>query len=306
LRYINILRNNIACCEPLSEVILAALNINVYKLEFFMLSWSMKPFAHPAQGVRTRPMAHRFMYSLVMMASVLLSACATVPGPADPRDPFQSTNRAVFKFNEALDDVAVKPAAQAYRFITPQFVRIGIHNFFSNLNEITVVVNDVLQGKASQGGKDALRFTMNTTVGLLGFIDVASHAGLEKHHEDFGLTLGHWGAESGPYLVLPLLGPSTVRDTVGLIPNTATGPYTLMHHVSPTHRYEGFALETIQFREALLNDEDLIDDVALSSDHYNLIRDAWLQRRRNQVYDGNPPADPYDLPDDAPAASPKK
>jgi len=271
-----------------------------------MLSWSMKQIARPALGIHTSPNAHRFAQSLVLTAILMLSACATVPGPADPKDPFQSTNRAVFKFNKALDDVAVKPAAEAYRFITPQFVRTGIHNFFSNLNEITVVVNDVLQGKASQGGKDALRFTMNTTVGLLGFIDVASHAGLEKHHEDFGLTLGHWGAESGPYLVLPLLGPSSVRDTVGLIPNTATGPYVLMNHASTTHRYEGFALETIQFREALLNDEDLIEDVAFSSDHYNLIRDAWLQRRRNQVYDGNPPPDPYDLPDDTPAVSPGK
>jgi len=245
--------------------------------------------------------------SLVLLSSLIVSGCATVPGPANPKDPFQSTNRAVFQFNKTLDDVAVKPAAQAYRFVTPQFVRTGVHNFFSNLHEITVVVNDVLQGKVSQGGKDALRFTMNTTVGLLGFIDVATPAGLEKHHEDFGLTLGHWGVESGPYLVLPLLGPSTVRDTVGLIPNTATGPYVLMDHVSSTTRYEGFALETIQFREGLLNDEDLLDTAALSSDHYNLIRDAWLQRRRNQVYDGNPPPEPDDLSEDPPViSSPKK
>lgn len=243
---------------------------------------------------------------LALSATLMLSACAIAPGAADPRDPFQSTNRAVFKFNQALDDVAVKPAAQAYRFLTPEFVRIGIHNFFSNLNEITVVVNDVLQGKVNQGGKDVLRFTINTTVGLLGFIDVASHAGLEKHHEDFGLTLGHWGMGSGPYLVLPLLGPSTLRDTVGLVPDSATSPFEMFNHVSVAHRNEGFILNTIQFRESFLNNEDIINDVALSSDHYNLIRDAWLQRRRNQVYDGNPPPDPFDLPDDELTSAPKK
>jgi phospholipid-binding lipoprotein MlaA len=243
---------------------------------------------------------NHYPVTAALFACLLVSACATVPGPANPKDPFQSTNRAIFQFNKTLDDVAIKPAAQVYRFITPQFIRTGIHNFFSNLNEITVVVNDFLQGKASQGGKDALRFTINTTVGLLGFIDVASHAGLEKHHEDFGLTLGHWGVESGPYLVLPLLGPSTVRDAFGLVPDAETSPYTLFNHVSITHRYEGFALSTIQYREGLLDDESLINEAALTSDHYNFIRDGWLQRRRNQVYDGNPPPDPDDLSDNTP------
>ena len=257
----------------------------------------MRQMAHPLKHDEIYSVAQRFVLSLAMVASLLVSACATVPGTANPKDPFQSTNRAIFKFNQNLDQVAVKPAAQAYRWATPQFVRTGIHNFFSNLGEIKVVINDILQGKGSQGVKDTLRFSINTTAGLLGFIDVASHAGLEKHHQDFGLTLGHWGVEPGPYLVLPLLGPSTLRDTVGLIPDTEAGPYLLFDHVSTSHRYEGFALDTIQFREGLLNDEDLLNEASLSADHYNFIRDGWLQRRRNQVYDGNPPADPDELPD---------
>ena len=258
----------------------------------------MRQIAKLFKGFQTFWVAQRIALSLTLVISLLISACATVPGPANPKDPFQSTNRAIFKFNKALDEVAIKPVAQAYRFITPEFVRTGIHNFFSNLNDITVVVNDILQGKATQGGKDVLRFTVNTTVGLLGFIDVASHAGLEKHHEDFGLTLGHWGVGSGPYLVLPLIGPSTLRDTAGFITDTETGPYVLFSHVSTTHRAETFVLRTIQLRESLLNDEDLINDAALSSDHYNFIRDGWLQRRRNQLMIGQNPADADDISDE--------
>jgi len=238
-----------------------------------------------------------------MCGLLLLSGCASVPGPANPKDPFQSTNRAIFQFNQTVDNVVLKPAAKGYRFVTPEFVRDGIHNFFSNLREITVVVNDLLQGKLSQGGQDTLRFTINSTVGLLGFIDVASHAGLEKHQEDFGQTLGRWGVASGPYLVLPLMGPSSVRDTIGLMGDIETSPYTVFQHVSALHRNEALAVDTIQVREGLLNNEDLINEAALSADHYNFVRDAWLQYRNNQVYDGHPPPDPDDQLDDTPASS---
>jgi len=306
VRYIKLSTHNLGARIAFAEVILSTLNSTLFFIGFSMLSWLNNKIAHPLKAIERSFKRPRFALCLAVIAGLLLSACATVPGPANPKDPYQSTNRAIFKFNQTIDEVAIKPAAKAYRFVTPQFVRTGIHNFFSNLNDVTVVINDILQGKASQGGRDALRFTVNTTVGVLGFIDVATQAGLEKHHEDFGLTLGHWGAGSGPYLVLPLLGPSTVRDTIGLVPDYEARHYLLFNNLSITHRDEAFVLETVSVRESFMDDEDLINDVALSSDHYNLIRDAWLQRRRSQIYDGNPPADPDDLTDDDPIPASKR
>jgi len=173
----------------------------------------------------------------------------------------------------------------------------------------TVTFNDVLQGKLVQGGHDALRFTLNTTIGLLGFVDVATRAGFEKHNEDFGQTLGVWGVGPGPYLVLPLLGPSTLRDTVGIAGDLPTSPYTRFRHVSVAHRNESFVLGTISTRESLLDTGDLLNDATIDGDSYNFVRDAWLQRRQNLVYDGHPPADPEDTLDDpatpAPAPTPK-
>ena len=228
----------------------------------------------------------------------LLGACATVPGAPNPKDPLQSFNRGMYQFNDTLDRAVLKPVAQGYRFVVPDFARTGVHNFFSNLGDVTVTVNDLLQGKVRQGGHDALRFTLNTTIGLVGLVDVATRAGFEKHEQDFGLTLGHWGIGSGPYLVLPLLGPSTVRDAVGRLGDLPTSPSVRFQHVSSLHRNEAFVLEAISQREGLLDTEGMLDDAVIGSDRYNFLRDAWLQRRRNQVYDGNPPPDPDDPLDD--------
>jgi phospholipid-binding lipoprotein MlaA len=244
------------------------------------------------------------MASLVC-AAALLGACATVPGAGDPRDPLQGFNRSVYQFNDVVDRAVLKPVAQGYHFVVPGFARTGVRNFFSNLGDVSVSVNDVLQGKLRQGGHDALRFTLNTTIGLLGLVDVATGAGFAKHQEDFGQTLGVWGVGPGPYLVLPLLGPSSVRDTFGLVGDLPTSPYTRFRHVSSAHRNEAFALEIVEQREGLLDAGELLDDASISGDTYNFVRDGWLQRRRNQVYDGNPPPDPDDVLDEAPATAPK-
>jgi phospholipid-binding lipoprotein MlaA len=236
--------------------------------------------------------------ALVPALSLLLGACATVPGAANPKDPLQGVNRAVYKFNDTADKYVLKPVAQGYQFVVPEFARIGVRNFFSNLNDVTVTVNDLLQGKVRQGGHDALRFTLNTTAGVLGFVDVATRVGLEKHNEDFGQTLGVWGVGPGPYLVLPLLGPSTLRDTVGIVGDLPTSPYTRFGHVSVAHRNEAYALSAVSTREGLLDTSDLLNDATLSGDTYNFVRDAWLQRRQSLVYDGHPPADPDDSLDD--------
>lgn len=243
-----------------------------------------------------------------LVCIALASGCATVPGPANPKDPYQSFNRSVYKFNDTLDRAVLKPVAKGYQWGVPSFARTGIRNFFSNLNDITVTANDVLEGKLTQGGHDALRFTLNTTIGLLGFVDVATRAGFEKHEADFGLTLAKWGVGSGPYLVLPFLGPSTIRDTVGRVGDIPTSTFVIFNHVSGTHQVESFILNAVSQRASLLRDEEVLDEATLSDDRYNFIRDAWLQRRRNLIYDGNPPVDPEDQLDDdaamAPAAPP--
>ena len=159
---------------------------------------------------------HKLVLALVALS---FAGCATLPGKPDPRDPFERFNRSSFAFNDALDRAVAKPVAKAYKKVTPRVVRTGVSNFVSNLGTITTVVNDVLQGKMKQAGHDSGRFLLNSTLGLGGLFDPASAAGLERNNEDFGQTLGKWGVKSGPYLMLPLLGPSTVRDTVARLPD---------------------------------------------------------------------------------------
>src|SRR5471032_3070838 len=161
----------------------------------------------------TYPISTHFRgVALALGVTVLLSGCA---GP-NPRDPYEKFNRAMFKFNDTVDQVALKPAATAYRNVLPTFVQTGVNNFFGNLADAWSAVNNLLQGKGEAGMTDVTRFALNSTLGLAGLLDIASEAGLQKHKEDFGQTLGHWGVPSGPYLMLPILGPSTVRDTVAL------------------------------------------------------------------------------------------
>jgi len=221
--------------------------------------------------------------ALLLTLALLCAGCATIPsGKPDPRDPWERFNRTSFAFNDALDRAALKPAAKAYKKVTPRIVRTGISNFISNLDTISTVINDVLQGKMRQAGQDSARFLMNSTLGLGGLFDPASAAGLERNDEDFGQTLGKWGVKSGPYLMLPLLGPSTVRDSIGRIPDQFTHPVNYLEDDST--RYIIRAVDVLDLRTGLL---DLDAQLEKSYDRYAFVRSAWLQRREYMVTDGN-------------------
>ncbi|WP_332853863.1 MlaA family lipoprotein [Duganella sp. S19_KUP01_CR8] len=226
--------------------------------------------------------------ALALGVTVLLAGCA---GP-NPRDPYEGFNRAMFSFNDTVDTYALKPAATAYRNVLPNFVQTGVNNFFGNLADAWTGVNNLLQGKGEAGMSDVTRFALNSTLGIVGLFDIASEAGLQKHKEDFGQTLGTWGVPSGPYLMLPLLGPSTVRDTVAL-PLDIKGD--IWAYKEPIYiRNTGTALRVVDQRANLLNATSLLEDAAL--DRYEFIRDGFLQRRESQVHpDG----------DDAPRKSKK-
>ncbi len=229
---------------------------------------------------------------LLIMVASMTTGCATA---RNPRDPLESLNRGVYEFNEALDKVVLKPVAKGYRAVVPPPVRGGVTNFFGNFRDVTSAVNNLLQLKLPRAASDAGRVAVNSTVGILGIFDVASRLGLEKHDEEFGQTLGHWGLPSGPYLVLPLFGPSTARDTVGLIGDYFTDPEFYLITRAPT-TYVVFGTRVVNARANLLAVERIFDQAAL--DRYAFLRDAYLQRRRNQIYDGNPPE--TQIEDDAP------
>lgn len=228
------------------------------------------------------------MRAVLLGLVVLGTGCATVPPNAgqDPRDPLEALNRQVFEFNEGLDKVVLKPLAEGYVKVLPQPVRDCLSNGFSNLREPSNAINNLFQGKAQAAVSDVCRFAINTTVGLLGCFDVASRMDLEKHREDFGQTLAVWGVGNGPFLVLPLFGPSTLRDAVGLLGvETVFDVNFWIDNVSVRNTI--FGVRTVNFRAELLPADDIIAGAAL--DKYSFIRDGYLQRRRNLVYDGNPP-----------------
>lgn len=220
---------------------------------------------------------------LALLAALLVAGCASTGG--QPSDPWEGLNRKTFAFNDAIDSAVMKPLAQGYQKAVPAPAREGVNNFFDNIEDVGTSLNNFLQGKPKEGASDAARFVVNTVFGFFGLWDVATPLGLEKHYEDFGQTLGVWGVQSGPYLVLPLLGPSTARDA----PAKAADPsWYYGEMISPESLYWGlWAVDKVRIRANLLQGEKVIDEAAL--DKYNFIRDAWLQRRRSQVYDGNPP-----------------
>lgn len=234
----------------------------------------------------------RAMALIAMLA--LLNGCASTYD--NPQDPYEGYNRAMYTFNDTLDKAVIKPVAQGYDFIVPEPISWGISNFFSNLNEITVIVNDLLQGKFEQAAQDTGRFALNSTVGVFGIFDVAGHAGYKKNNEDFGQTLGVWGAEPGAYVVLPLFGPRTVRDSFGLVGDMITDP--VMYVEGDDARFALIATRLIDTRAKFLQTDKVLD--AATDDEYTYVREAYLQRRLNLVYDGNPPAteDDFDLFDD--------
>ncbi|MEK6593813.1 MAG: VacJ family lipoprotein [Pseudomonadota bacterium] len=222
-----------------------------------------------------------------LISLTMLGGCASTGNPRDPIEPF---NRGVYQFNDALDKALLKPAAEAYRGVLPQFVRTGVSNFFSNINDVIVALNNLLQGKLIDAVSDVGRIVVNSTAGLLGVLDVATELGLEKHDEDFGQTLGYWGMGDGPYLVLPLLGPKNLRDTVGLIVDYKTDPITYIDPTRDRNIVQGVRI--INRRSELLETSKILEAAAL--DPYEFVRDAYLQRRRNLVHDGSPPPEKDD------------
>jgi phospholipid-binding lipoprotein MlaA len=222
-------------------------------------------------------------YLMLLIAGLMLTGCATLPSDKpDPRDPWERFNRASFKFNDSLDRAILRPVAKGYVKVTPRVVRTGISNALSNLETVTTIVNDALQGKMKQAGRDSARFLMNSTLGLGGLFDPASAAGLENNDEDFGQTLGKWGVKSGPYLMLPVLGPSTLRDTFARVPDQLTDPVNYLEDDST--RYIIRAFDILDLRADLLS---LDEQLARSYDRYAFVRNAYLQRREFKVMDGN-------------------
>jgi phospholipid-binding lipoprotein MlaA len=220
---------------------------------------------------------------MVLIAVALVAGCASLPsGKPDPGDPWERFNRASFKFNDALDRAVLRPTARAYVKVMPRLVRTGVSNVFANLETVTTLVNDTLQGKMRAAGQDSARLLLNTTLGLGGLFDPASAAGIEKNDEDFGQTLGAWGMQSGPYVMIPFLGPSTVRDTVGRVPDRFTDPSHYLEDDST--RFALTAVEIIDLRAGLL---EFDDDLAQSFDRYAFVRNVWMQRREYKVKDGN-------------------
>jgi len=221
----------------------------------------------------------RYIFILLLP---LLSACASTTRQVDP---FESFNRKVYTFNDTIDRAAVKPIAQAYVKAVPNPIRAGVSNILSNLNDISVALNNILQGKLKNAFSDLGRFTINTTVGLFGIFDVASTTGLDKNDEDFGQTLGYWGIGDGPYIVLPFFGPSNLRDSVSRVVDIKTSAINLM--LEPKDRNILFSFNIIHRRSQLLNASNILSIAAI--DEYEFVRDAYFQKRLNQIYDGNPP-----------------
>jgi len=223
---------------------------------------------------------------MLVAAAVCLSGCATGPqaNPADPLEPF---NRGVTHFNDTVDQAVMRPVAVAYETVVPQLMRTGVTNFFNNLTDVWSFANSAMQLRGQQAAQTFMRVNVNTFFGLGGLLDVASEAGLERHREDFGQTLGRYGVGPGPYLVLPILGPSTLRDTAAL-PVDYYGGLISNIDVIPV-RNTLYAMRLVDARVQFLPVDRLLRDVAL--DRYTLTRDVFLQHRRNDVYDGTPPDD---------------
>ncbi len=216
--------------------------------------------------------------SALLLLALSLTGCASLA----EKDPYEKFNRKMFAFNDAVDTHALKPAATAYKTVLPSFVQTGVNNFFSNLSDVWSSANNLMQGKGERGLSDFTRVLINSTFGLAGTIDIASDAGLAKHNEDFGQTLGYWGVPSGPYIMLPLLGPSTMRDTAGLPVDIAADPWG--YGISSRARNIGTVVRVVDQRAVLLDATNLMEEAAL--DRYEFIRDGYLQQRKSKVFDG--------------------
>lgn len=233
----------------------------------------------------------------ILFTAIVLTGCAST-GKRNAADPFEPFNRGVYTFNDTLDKAIIKPVAQGYNKVMPTTGKTLVSNFFSNLDDVIVTANDLLQFKFIQAFSDGMRVLVNSTIGVAGLVDVAS-MNLEKHNEDFGQTLGYWGIKSGPYLVVPILGPSTIRDTIGDIGDGQVSMISNTKHVRT--RNQLYLTKGIKRRAQLLDNEGLIDGAVI--DRYSFIRDAYLQRRESLVFDGNPPMEKFeDFDADTPPA----
>jgi phospholipid-binding lipoprotein MlaA len=220
----------------------------------------------------------------LMLIATTFSGCAVVMSPnagKDPRDPYERYNRSMFSFNQELDKKVLKPVATAYADYTPDFLQTVIGNFFSNIGDVWTAANNFLQGKPRDGTTDAMRVVFNSTIGLAGLLDIATPAGLPKHEEDFGQTLGVWGVKSGPYVVLPVLGSSTMRDATAKPIDWAGDPLGYVDNIRA--RNSGRAIRIVDDRAALLEASKLMEGAAL--DPYEFMRDAYLQRRASRIND---------------------
>lgn len=237
-----------------------------------------------------RVKAHFRIVTLAVISALTLGGCATKQRSPHPDDPWEGYNRAIFSFNENLDEAVLKPLATGYDKAAPLPVKVSVGNFFGNLNDVWTSINNLLQGKGGDGATDAARVLINTTVGIFGVFDVATEMGIEKHEEDLGQTFAVWGASSGPYFVVPFFGPKTIRSTVAL-------PFDLYGRSAwrpedVAARNSLSALRVVNVRATLLGADRAVDEGSL--DKYGYIRDFYLQQRRYEIFDGNPPRERFD------------
>ncbi len=232
-----------------------------------------------------------------LAVGLLLALAGCASGPVNPRDPFEPFNRKSQQFNEGVDAIVLKPVATVYRRHVPALVRTGVSNFFGNLSDGWSAVNSALQFKFANAAENFMRLNVNTFFGLGGILDIASELNIERHREDFGQTLGRWGVPAGPYIMLPLLGPSTLRDTLALTFDRQGDP---VHSVEQTAaRYQLYSLRAINQRSNLLRVGTVLEEAAL--DKYTFIRDAHLQKRRAEIFN----SDPADIPPEPGAEPPE-
>lgn len=236
-----------------------------------------------------RPSITKLIALVAMAGMLLMSGCASTEYVANERDPWQGFNRAMYGFNDTVDQAVLKPAARGYQAVAPDFVETGVRNFFSNINDVSVAINNLMQGKVNDAFSDVGRLLVNTTIGVLGLFDVASEMGLQKHQEDFGQTLAVWGVDAGPYVVLPFFGPATLRDSTSVpMDQFAMNP---VNHIDmeKSDRMYLMATDKVSIRADLLALEESVDEI--TTDKYSFIREAYLDRRQFLVHDGSPPVE---------------
>lgn len=212
----------------------------------------------------------------ILVANFLIGTASAAAQNEEPHDSLEKVNRVTFAVNRGLDKVIIRPVAKTYDFIMPKFAKKGVTNFFSNLGDLPTAANDLLQGQGKQAGKDTSRFLLNSTVGVAGLFDVATSAGLEKNHQDFGLTMAKWGYKDSNYLVLPVLGPSSVRDTLGMPVNTAVDPVTYVEVKPDGYKYAAAGLNMVNSRANALPEDEKIN---AAKDPYAYVRDSYFKKR---------------------------